>query len=82
MDAPMTGKAAALGRLRLATLAYDAAIAIDDESHHCWDRLADQQDALWDAHLAGCTLIDMAAAMEEPISVTNLMISLLRQERT
>jgi len=78
----LKGRYHALGRLRLASLAYDAQITIDDESPDCDRRLSDQMDALWDATEAGCTLIDMATAMEEPLSVTSRMISMLRQERT
>ena len=78
----MSGRARALGRLRLATIAYDAQITIDDESPDCDRRLDDQMDALWDAAEAGCTLTDMAAAMEEPVSVTSRMIHYMTQERT
>ncbi|MDE2812275.1 MAG: hypothetical protein OXM01_04585 [Gemmatimonadota bacterium] len=84
-----TGRHAALGRLRLATVAYtvtqiaaNRGSLIDGEYPDCDRRLADQLDALWDAHNAGCTLADLAKAMQEPVSVTNRLLHYMTQERT
>ena len=84
-----TGRHAALGRLRLATMAYTLSrvaasrgTLLDGEYPDCDRRLADQMDALWDAAEAGCTLADMARAVQEPVSVTNRMLHYMAQERT